>query len=313
MVSKEVLMRMMMFLAAVAIACGTLHSEDRELPLVNVHEWGVLSWDGPAPVFTGNPEAAVPDPGGVMLRAPVLYFHGPEFTGTVTVKTSNGLMAQVYPEPTQGGAGQEFCSWTGSFGYPRAGLGIRGMTAAIDRLLETGVPAWPLHLWRTGESMTVTTSCAVESFLYYETLPVDTGFLPYIPGAETVAGQWSGTEAIVIRRSQNGVVYSRCFLEEITGRADMAYSELHPDRIHDILREWSRDIIDLEEVDALWNTWTQWICREHMDGGTYANGLVLYLVPESLLHEMSTIEVEAEAPSPYPFRVRRFILAAVPL
>lgn len=306
-------MRITMCLVIAATVCSPLHGVERELPLVNVHEWGVLSWDGPAPAFTGSPEPRVPDPGGIMLRAPVLYFHGPEFTGTVTVNTSNGLITEVYPEPTRGGTGQEFCSWTGSFGYPRTVFGLRGMTAAINDRRETPEPEWPHHLWRTGESMTVKTSCATESFLYYETRPVSTGFLPYLPGAESVADQWSSTPAIIIRRFDEGVMYSECSLGAVAGGGDITYRDMHPDRIQDVLREWSRDIIDLEEVDALWNTWTGWICRDHMGSGAYMNGLVLYPIPGGLLHEMSTIEVQAESPSPYPFRVRRFILAAVPL
>ncbi|MCK7506563.1 MAG: hypothetical protein MZV70_22555 [Desulfobacterales bacterium] len=86
-----------------------------------------------------------------------------------------------------------------------------------------------------------------------------------------------------------------------------------PDLIHRTLRQWSRNVVDIEEVDALWNTWTEWFCGEFIAGGSYPDGFVLYPVPESLLSDLSTIEVVPDGPSQYPTRVGRLILAAVPL
>ncbi|MCK7506562.1 MAG: hypothetical protein MZV70_22550 [Desulfobacterales bacterium] len=79
-----------------------------------------------------NPPLPLPDTDGMMLRAPVLYIHGPEFTGTVIVRTDNGLISEVYPEASDGGVNSVFCSWTGSFAYDRDGSSLRETAALIE-------------------------------------------------------------------------------------------------------------------------------------------------------------------------------------
>lgn len=294
-------------------------ADERELAPVIVHEWGVLSWSGPDGSFSGAPGApeapgTVPQPDEMILRAPVLYVHGPEFTGRIDVRTTNGVLTALYPEPSLVDADSGSCSWDGTFAYEAFEPSARDMSAAVERGLRSpDAPRWPYHLWRTGESMTITTPCATESFLYYETRPERLDFLPLMPGADAVNAEWADIPAIVLKRTDDGFVYSECNLGLLFEGGDLSFSSLQPDEIHDILREWSRNIIDIEEVDALWNTWSDWICLDHADTGAYAGGLVLYLVPDELLDKLSTIEVFRSGPLSYPFRVHRYILAAVPL
>ncbi|MFO7626278.1 MAG: hypothetical protein R6V62_03345 [Candidatus Fermentibacteraceae bacterium] len=309
---------MRLITTAVLAACitGLSSAEDRELPPIFVHEWGVLSWSGPDFSFSGSPFVPVPvsDPDGMMMRAPVLYFHGPEFTGTVTVRTDNGLLSHIYPEASDGGVSNGFCSWTGSFTYDSAAASLRETAAPIEnRRSPFPLPRWPYHLWRTGESMTVTTSCATEGFLYYETTPDDLGFLPCSNGGQPVSEEWGQVPAIVLTWSETGPRFAECRLGDIPGPGDEAFVTMTPDLIHRTLRQWSRNVIDIEEVDALWNTWTEWFSGGFAEGGSYPRGLLLYPIPESLLSNLSTIEVVPEGPSQYPTRVRRLILAAVPL
>lgn len=303
--------------AVLALALSTQSfSSDRELPPIFVHEWGVLSWTGPESSFSGAPDSqsALPDPDGMVVRAPVLYFHGPEFYGTVTVRTGNGLITHVYPEVSDGGTGSGFCSWTGSFVYGLDQASIRKSAAPIeDRRGIFPIPRWPYHLWRTGESMTVETSCATESFLYYETSPDDCGFLPCSQGGQPIAEEWSQVPAIALSWSESGPVFAECVLGDIPGPGDDAFVPMTPDLVHRTLRLWSRNVIDIEEVDALWNTWTEWFSGGWAEGGSYPRGLLLYPIPESLLPNLSTIEVAPDGPTQFPVRVRRLILAAVPL
>ncbi len=307
---------MRLLATAVLAACmtGLSFAEDRELPPIFVHEWGVLSWSGPDYTFSSSPGVPLPvsDPDGMMMRAPVLYFHGPEFTGTVTVRTDNGLISHVYPEVSNGGIGMGSCSWTGSFGYDAGNASVRERAALIDER-SSPFPHWPYHLWRTGESMTVTTSCAIESFLYYETTPADLGFLPSLHGGQPVSEEWGQVPAIVVMRSETGLCFTECSLGDIPGPDDEAFVTMTPDLIHRALHQWSRNVIDIEEVDALWKTWMEWFSGDFIEGGNYPNGLLLYPIPESLLSNLSTIEVVPDGPSQYPTRVRRLILAAVPL
>jgi hypothetical protein len=309
---------MRLAVTAFMVACitGLSSAEDRELPPVFVHEWGVLSLAGPDFSFSGSPFAPVPvpEPDGMMMRAPVLYFHGPEFTGTVTVRTDNGVISHVYPEASDGSVGSGFCSWTGSFGYDSDDSSLRGMAAPIeDRRAPFPLPRWPYHLWRTGESMTVTTFSATESFLYYETAPDDLGFLPCSRGGQPVSEEWGQVPAIVLTLSETGLLFAECSLGDTPGPGDEAFMPMTPDLIHRTLRQWSRNVIDIEEVDALWNTWAEWFSGGFTEGGSYPRGILLYPIPESLLSNLSTIEVFPDGPSQYPTRAKRLILAAVPL
>jgi len=308
---------MRLAVTALVAACitGLSSAGDRELPPIFVHEWGVLSWSGPESSFSGAPGARsmIPDDDAMVVRAPVLYFHGPEFTGTVTVRTDNGKISHAYPEVSGGSIGSGFCSWTGSFSYEEDDPSLRETTVLIDdRRSPFPFPRWPYHLWRTGESMTVTTFCATESFLYYETEPADLGFLPCSSG-QSVPEEWGQVPAIALTWSGSGLLYAECSLGDIPGPDDGTFVAMTPDLIHRTLRQWSRNVIDIEEVDALWTTWMDWFSGGFAEGGSYPGGLLLYPIPETLLSNLSTIEVFPDGPSQYPTRVRRLILAAVPL
>jgi len=308
-------MKMLWLAAAAVFFAMPAKAADRELMPVTIHEWGVLSWSGPGAVFSGAPETLPPvGDGGALLRAPVLYFHGPEFTGTVTVTTDNGTVSAVYPEASSGGAGRESCSWYGSFGYSRPDSRLLETAAPLNNPgADAGAPRFR-DLWRTGQGMVCKSPCGwSEEFLYYETVPERLDFLPCLPGAEPVAARWENIPALVIRQADRGPVWTSCRLGDLADTALPEWEDMHPDKVHNVLREWSRNLIDLEEVDALWNTWTGWICHGHRDDPAYRRGMVIYPVPEELLDRISVIGAEVESPSPFPVRTRRYILAAVPL
>lgn len=309
-------MRILPAVAAAALFAIPAAARGRELPPVMIHEWGGLSWSGPEADLSGTPDLLplFQDGGGTMLRAPVLYIHGPEFTGTVTVTTGNGTLSAVYPEASGGGIGQGSCSWYGSFGYAIPDSHLLETAATVGGAGAEAENPWPYILWRTGQGMTCTSPCGwSEEFLYYETVPERLDFLPYLPGAEPVESRWMDIPAVVIRQTDTGPVWASCNLGDLAGETLLEYGDMHPDGIHEVLREWSRDVIDVEEADALWNTWTGWICREHRNDPAYLRGMVVYRVPEELLDHLSVIGAEVESPSPFPVRARRYILAAVPL
>lgn len=292
-----------------AVPLAFADSGERRLPEISVHEWGVISFSGPDLLFSGVPDTQLPfpllQPDQYLLRAPVLYFHGPEFSGRVTVRTDNGFIFHTYPEPCDLGMNGDFVSWTGSFSYDHTGTDGEPAPSPDGAL--------PASLWRTGEAMTVHTPSATEGFLYYETAPETLDFLPLIHGTSAIPEEWMNLQALVIRGNGEGGGYGVCELGALADIEGLALRAVDPDEIHRTLLKWSRDVIDVEEVNALWNTWADWFCRDHAESPDYSGGLVVYRVPEELLHKLSTIEVEAAEPAPYPCRVRRYILAAVPL
>ena len=84
------------------------------------------------------------------------------------------------------------------------------------------------------------------------------------------------------------------------------------DDVRRTLYSWSVDILEPEQMDALWNTWAQWILHENTSESAYANGVLLYLVPQELTQRISTITVEPDE-TDYPVDLSRYILVAVPL
>lgn len=283
-----------------------------ELPSILVEEWGVLTWSNGDPLLSSSPPVetpfpTVPDPLHPAVRAPVLYFNGPEFTGTVTVRTDNGSIFDIYPPVPAEYRTHKSCTWVADFAYSRHGgySDNRGM----------GPGEWNMDLWRVEHAMGI--SCLegwYEKFLYYETAPENTSFLPYSPGAESVHEEYRETNALVIRRRSDGVFYSRSTLGDLVTGADMEYRDMDPDGVMNIIYQWSTDIIDPFQVDALWRTWAPWILRDHAGEPAYASGMVIYMIPGELTQRLSTITVTPDPEGPaFPVNVSRFLLVAVPL
>ncbi len=241
----------------------------------------------------------------MLLRAPVLYFHGPAFSGTVTVKTNNGSIFDIYPSVSDEDSHYNHCTWRVDFShsdieeYPD----FQGMAPG----------EWNYNLWREVYALSISrTDGWNDKFLYYETAPETTDFLPYTPGMESLCEEYMDVEALLIKERSDGVFYSHCTLRDIVYGGDMEYTDISPDDILGVLYNWSVDLIEIDEVDALWNTWSAWVLRDHMNEPAYGNGLVMYMIPAELTEKLSTISVIPDGPR-YPVDVLRYLIVAMPL
>ena len=309
---KSLLLTLLM-LAAIACSDTAVVSAQRELAHIQVHEWGVLTWNGGTAVLssvpgTPAPESDIPglpsNQGEMLLRAPVLYFNGPAFSGTVTVKTNNGSIFDIYPAVPSQDQSNNHCTWridcsyTDVEEYPD----FHGMAPG----------EWNYDLWRDVYAMTVSMSDGwSDKFLYYETAPAVADFLPYRPGMESLCEEYMYVKALVIRRLIDGVHYSHCTLRDVAYGFDLQYADMTPDAIKEVLYDWSTDVINIDEVDALWNTWSSWMLREYIYELGYDASLVIYMIPEELTENLSTISVIPDIP--FPVDISRYLLVAIPL
>ncbi len=305
-----------MKIAIIAILAASLPafcSIPDELPHISVQEWGVITWNGEDPVVSSTPETQIlfptgpggTNPEGYAVRAPVLYFNGPEFTGTVTVRTDNGAIFDIYPSALDENRTHSSVSWNCSFSNERIEeyRDYRGMAPGV----------WNYEIWRVEPALTITGyDNWQDKFLYYETAPETVDFLPYLPLAESVCEEYRDLPALVIKRRTDGVFLSECTLGELVYGGDMEYTDITPDKVMRVLFDWSVGILEPEQMDALWRTWSSWILFDNSGERAYGNGMVLYIVPAELTERISTINVEPDE-TDYPVDLYRYLLVAIPL
>ena len=294
------------------ISAFSFGEQPRELPRIEVSEWGFLVWsEGEALLASGTPGIipfpTVPDEMHPEVRAPVLYFNGPEFTGTVTVETDNGTVFDIYPPVPDGHLTENRVTWTAEFVYDR--------DAAFSDGFGVAPCEWNHEDWRVEHSMVVRCDNGWhEKFLYYETAPETTGFLPYSPGVESIVDEYRGVSAILLKRGGEGVHYAQCTLGDLVYGGDISYTDAHPDEIMSVFYQWSVNMIDPDMVNALWRTWSGWILRDHVNEPAYGLGMVIYMIPEELTEKLSTITVTPDPSGPdYQVDISRYLLVAVPL
>jgi len=307
-IERKEMKKFLLISLLLALLAGNTYG--RRIASIQVHEWGVLTWNNNDPVLSSVPGTDPPfvepvDQGGMIMRAPVLYFHGPEFTGTVTVKTDNGSIFDIYPVLPDMVREDNMVSWTAKFKY-----------AEIEEYpnFHGMVPGeWNYNLWRVDSPLSIFAADGWnDKFLYYETAPVTTSFLPYTTGQETLCEEYENIEVIIIKPDGENSFFMRCYLSDLVEGKGADTYPVTSDAIVGILYEWSAELLEFEETDALWATWSDWMSEGYKDESTYADGFVLYMIPEELTNNFSEISVETLSPS-YPVNTSRFLLVAMPL
>lgn len=294
-------------------ATTSLAQEEREAPHVGVHEWGVITWDFGEALVQSAPfifQEAV-------TRAPVIYFHGPEFTGSFTVTVENGQLIELYPTaaPWQ----PDSYTWSGRFSLDY--LPLRDLSETDRGLLAPSDFQWALEFWRMPETLTFNGDDGItEKFLYYESTLEDVTFLPLYPGSE-IEPERSTTlnlELLLLGMEDGELMATTCTLARFAARSGMPlnWETVVSDdglEIRNIFYEWSKDLIDIEEVDALWFTWRDWFTTGSFDGRRNMEDAVLavYLMPQELTENVSNLSLETE--EGFPVDYSRYLLVAVPV
>jgi len=280
---------------------------------IEVHEWGVLTWNGQVLTSAGAPVPAVVAPGGMETGAPVLCFHGDEFTGTVTV-SSPGTMDHFYPAP-DAAVGPQYClgglgsviSWvitaTGQEpeGYPSCGSG----SAPLDSDFS-----WAAPLWREGDAPYLTrTDGFSDRFLYYSGTIRQGSFTPPLVGFAVASAAEDTPEAgrvLLFTRDGQGNVHFVIVPQGDVSMADQASPFVYSsDEVVEILEGWAGGALTHEEVRALWLTWEGYVLAGEWPTGSKA----VFVVPGELVDRTSVITVEPDEDQ--PVEIRRFFLGIV--
>lgn len=280
---------------------------------IEVHEWGVLTWDGQVMTSAGAPAPAVVDPGEMETGAPVLYFHGDEFTGTVTV-ASPGLLDCVYPDPDAAvgpltglrGLGS-LIGWEISAaleepeGYPACGDGSSPLDSDF---------AWAAPTWREGDALYLARDDGFsDRFLYYAGTIGQGSFPPPLAGFAVASAAVDTPEArrvLLFTKEGTGEVHFVIAPEGDISMAGQASPFVYSfDEVVSILEGWADGDLTHEEVRALWLTWEV----ELLVGSWPTGSRAVFVVPDELVERTSTITVEPDGDQ--PVEIRRFFLGFV--
>jgi hypothetical protein len=303
---------MLVSAALLAAALTSQQAGSLEMPEIQVHEWGVITFDACLATCEAAPDSIqplVPDYPAVD-RAPVVYFHGPEFTGTFTVTATDGVISDLYPVSPMTTAGQSF-SWeiSTSLTWPEDRDSRRG--------LRYSTSTWDMSGWRLPYSLWLRTSDGMEDgFLYYEaTVNTTSGFpVRYMQDLSAAISLNPDLPAALIVPGEDGPkVVSAERLSILPGFAQVREARIcsSPSDLQSILYQWSIDTIDIDEVDILWSTWSEWFLDRGLADLPEGCGLLLYPLPADLQDLASTLELTTD--QGFQVSYRRFLICAVPV
>lgn len=277
---------------------------------IQVHEWGVLTWDGQVVESAGAPAQVIIDPGEMETGAPVLCFHGEEFTGTVTV-TSPGRIDCVYPDPDSAVGPQyavqrlwSLISWEVSAtleepaGYPSCGSGSAPLGSDFS---------WAAPLWREGDALYLTREDGFsDRFLYYAGTIRQGAFPPPLVGFAVASAEEDTPEAdraLLFTRDGSGNVHFVIAPGGDITMADQASPFIYSfDEVVEILEGWADGALTHDEVRTLWFTWEGYVTGGYWPTGSKA----VFVVPGELVERTSTIRIEPE--EDLPVEITRFFL-----
>ena len=282
----------------------------REMPVVEVHEWGVITLDDCYAILAARPAGRI-DPASLCppadapaARAPVVYFYGPPFKGSFTVEAVSGQIISTWPEPSTGTA-----TWRFSADWPERDSAPTDLPTG--RVHPSIIEGWDATGWRVPQSMTlVTEERYVDKFIYYE-CTVDPSVLPVRPrpvGVDVEDG-YEDMPALLIIPSYAGTTIMPLRAGVLENPADLLRNCLvEPVDMLSVLYEWSRDKVDLDEVDALWGTWKGWFNIDGLPAPESGRVLMVYPVPAEVLDGICTLDLTTE--EGYTVEYHRFILCA---
>ena len=239
---------------------------DPDFESVRVHEWGVVQLDNSYLTATGAEWCFLDENGEfqsgelLIVDAPVVWFHGPDFTGSFTVDIVDGEATLRYPRPldvivTSASSPDmaltsEVVQWTD--------LSFRNEVDAVDRissLVDSEIEnfEWALPFWRDVPALTITREADgwSDNFLYYECsvaqLPPNLG-KPEEEGC--IAGYYG--PALLFSFENDELLAQRA---NVSDQFDVSGGYLTDDQIRETLCHWAGSNLKTEEIAALWSTW----------------------------------------------------------
>jgi len=279
--------------------------------MVLVHEWGVVEIDTYTSLASGapaGPQLPIYYDIDYCVEAPVVWFHGADFTGLLTVDAPRGHLTVTYPEPDR--------TVTDQTGMPiRANWALEGHAAPVEEqipITSEGIPEtaeeiveesmpempnthfdWAMDLWRAVPSLglTGTDTGWSESFVYYESqvdnlfgLPPDGADLNWLVRDLDVPAMifYSGPEA-----------YSLMCPAQIAGELPSPstgdFVSYERTALLETLCSWGGGGFKSEEITALIDTW-----ESKLTTVPYGQTVVLFPIPSEYYDSISTLSLETD-------------------
>lgn len=290
--------------------CAQPADTGREMAMIEVHEWGVLTVDDCGAVLAtapAQPSMMPEDPYPMVERAPVIYFYGPPFSGRFTVTVPGGSVTETWPWPTII-ADRE---WTWSI----LSAGWEELDS-VNPLIVDIVSGWEAAPWRVPQSMTLRIGeSSYEKFIFYEAGISDISFLPLrvVDGEPEVADGWESLPVALVFSTGGDPRVVACSAGDLECPVRLCRDLIagSPADLREILYGWSVDLVDIDEVDALWATWRNWFFGEGLPAEGSGGCLALYLLPPELAGMVSVIELTPEPA--YQVRYGRYLICAMEL
>ena len=305
-----------LILALTALAC--LAETGREAARIGVHEWGVLVYgdDAQSGMLMGLPEDRT-EPAAV--RAPVVYFHGPEFQGTFTVTLPGGEFTQTLPEPSE--LECNVAVWELDASWERERRDSADPTALSA---SRGVPAGGDPHWADVASMMLRTGTgAVSRYLFYECslrpalLEPDAWLTPVaydgsellLPPLLAIPEVPLDPELLVLAQSGDGPVIWRGTGAQLAeaGLEGLEWSPYSRDLAMRALMDWNGTLLEPDELGVMWDTWESWAVRRDNPEGF----VILSPLRQDKLGLISRLTLDTEYQNPVVYS--RFYLGALVL
>lgn len=269
---------------------------------VFVHEWGVVSIDEVIPMAQGAQQGYLEESGmlqpysSMAVDAPVIWFHGPQFTGTLTVEVQNGFFSLLIPLPVS----ESIDDGTVPV-FPEGDNYIAvwedlSFTDEVSILSDSphdrrGIPAgsfeggfeWAMPFWREVPSLMVRygPSSYVDRFIYYE-CSASNLFEEEEPSGNHQLGS-------LVFHAEDGELNADLVVAPGNRiRVELAVSD---EGILEVLQDWGGDEFLTDEIEALWKTWRPSIMTRCV---LYGEAIVLFPLSEEQVESISTLDLQTD-------------------
>ncbi len=288
-----------------AALADTVIAPPPDADVVYVHEWGVVTFEEGRPHVAAAPGEGQEDQQYVqddemLVRAPVVYFHGAPFTGRFTVDLTAGDFLETYPAPD--GMDEPNALAVVPSAMAAWNLSTLGVEEREVFFREMPIPPGADELcfshcvdeWRTVPSMPILLSDgSMELFLYYESSLVP------VTGEELAPVILTG-EGATLEPGYDGE--SLTFVRGTDGSVTLAGGERD---IEQTLCDWAGGSLKSEEIGSMWATWEDWVEGGDWEGDT----LRLVPLPQEAVSAISTLGLETN--EGYDVEYSRFFVAMV--
>ena len=267
---------------------------------VFVHEWGVVLIDEVLPMACGAERGYLEENGtlqpyySMAVDAPVIWFHGPEFTGTLTVEVQNGFFSLLIPLPAPSSISDEsipvfqdeenyFAVWEDlSFTNELSIPGDRPTDKLGVDSAEEGFQ-WAMPFWREVPALMVSYDPAshVDRFIYYE-CSASNLFEEQEPSDSYQHGS-------LLFHEEEGELAADLVIAPLDRiRIELGVSD---DGILDVLADWGGNEFLNKEIEALWKTWKPSLLTRCI---LYGETVVLFPLTDEQVESISTIDLQTD-------------------